>query len=226
MKKTILVGLIFVLLISCGKKESGTFVVQNNSSYTVHFGIGQDYRTEEYTVKAGQTKSIDWNQYLLFYPIYPKNIISYRQNNSKAVIVDMLPMCNYTIDNAICDSLDILDGKLTNGLINDNDKKYILSNGSISVDKIKIEKGKKDIKCFRKINTSDIILSGKELTISQSDSVSGKEEKCRECETIGETSFLCTIKTDISGKKYFMKQEILLKIIETPLNNYLYITLY
>ena len=57
------------------------------------------------------------------------------------------------------------------------------------VDKIEMQIGETVIKCFNELNTKDIILLGKELTISSAESASGKEEKCRECNTEEGRSF-------------------------------------
>ena len=52
MKKIAVLLLLVVALAGCGKKESGVFTVQNDSSHTVTFGIGQDHKVEKYSVET------------------------------------------------------------------------------------------------------------------------------------------------------------------------------
>ena len=226
MKKIAVLLLLVLAYAGCGKKESGIFTVQNNSSYTVTFNIGQDYKSEKYTIKSGESKGFPWQQYVLFYTTSPKNVISCTQNSNKAVITNAAPRYDYIIKNDVCNNLNIIDGIYKNGNISEADRKFLLSDQGASIDKIEIQKGEKSIKCFNEMELSDIILLGKELTISQTDSVSGKEEKCRECNTEGENSFFYEIQTNHDGKKEFIKKEISIKIVKTPINRYIYISLY
>lgn len=166
---------------------------------------------------SGLSKNISWEQYVLFYPISPKNIVSYTQSNNKAIIKNTEPHYSYIIKNNVCNNLNILDGIYKNNNISEADRKFLLSENGLSVDKIEIQKGEKAIKCFKELDTSDIILLGKELTISQTDSVSGKEEKCRECKTEGRNSFFYDIQTNSAGKKEFIQKEILIEIKNTPI---------
>ena len=98
-------------------------------------------------------------------------------------------------------------------------------NGS-TVDKIEMQIGETVIKCFNELNTKDIILLGKELTISSAESASKKEEKCRECNTEEGRSFFYKIGTNSDGKKEFIKEEIVIEIKSTSTNRYVYLSLY
>ena len=89
-----------------------------------------------------------------------------------------------------------------------------------------IAKGENTIKCFNELSTNDIILLGKELTILQSESVSGKEEKCRECNTEGGHSFFYKKVTNPDGKKEFIRKEISIKIEKSSANRYIYIDIH
>lgn len=226
MKKIAVLLLLVVTLAGCGKKESGVFTVQNDSSHTVTFGIGQDHKVEKYSVESGRSKDIPWKQYILFYPISPTNIISHTQTNNKAVIKDKAPIYDYIIKNDVCNNLNILDGIYKNGNISEDDRKFLLSENGSTVDKIEMQIGETVIKCFNELNTKDIILLGKELTISSAESASKKEEKCRECNTEEGRSFFYKIGTNSDGKKEFIKEEILIEIKSTSTNRYVYLSLY
>jgi len=164
--------------------------------------------------------------YILFYPISPTNIISHTQTNNKAVIKDKAPIYDYIIKNDVCNNLNILDGIYKNGNISEDDRKFLLSENGSTVDKIEMQIGETVIKCFNELNTKDIILLGKELTISSAESASGKEEKCRECNTEEGRSFFYKIGTNSDGKKEFTKEEILIEIKSTSTNRYVYLSLY
>ena len=226
MKKITVLLLLVLACAGCGKKESGVFTVQNDSSYTVTFNIGQDYKVEKYSIESGMSKNIPWKQYILFYSHSPTNIISYTQINNKAVIKDREPCYEYIIKNNVCDNLNIIDGPYKNGDISEADRNFLLSDNGSSVKQVTISKGEKTIKCFNELSTNDIILLGKELVILQSESVSGKEEKCRECNTEGGNSFFYEILTKSNGKKEFIRKEISIKIEKSSINRYIYIDIY
>lgn len=226
MKKIAVLLLLVLVLAGCGKKESGIFTVQNDSSYTVTFGIGQDYKVEKYSIESGVSKDIPWKQYVHFWTVSPKNIISCTESSNKAVITNKKPLYNYIINNTVCDNLNILDGIYKNGNISESERKFLLSKNDSNVDKIEIQKGETVIKCFNKLSTNDIILLGRELTISSTESASGKEEKCRECNTEGGLSFFYKIETNSDGKKKFIQKEISIEIKETSINRYVYISLF
>lgn len=226
MKKIAVLLLLVLALAGCGKKASGIFTVQNNSSHTVTFGIGQDYKVEKYSIESGSSKDIPWKQYVLFWTVSPKNIISCTESSNKAVITNKKPLYNYIINNTVCDDLNILDGIYKNGNISESERKFLLSKNDSNVDKIEIQKGETVIKYFNKLSTNDIILLGRELTISSTESASGKEEKCRECNTEGGHSFFYKIETNSDGKKKFIQKEISIEIKETSINRYVYISLF
>jgi lipoprotein len=216
MKKIAVLLLLVLALAGCGKKANGIFTVQNNSSHPVTFKIGQDYRIEEHSIGSGDSKDIPWKQYVLFYSVSPKNIISYTQSNNKAVIKDTEPCYEYIIQNNVCDNLNIIDGPYKNGDISEADRKFLLSDNGLSVKQITIAKGEKTIKCFNELSTNDIILLGKELTILQSESVSEKEEKCRECNTEGGHSFFYKIVKIPTARKNLSEKKFLLKLKKGP----------
>ena len=226
MKKSAVLLLLVLALAGCGKKESGVFTVQNDSSHTVTFKIGQDYKIEEYTIANGVSKTIPWKQYVHFWTVSPKNIISCTESSNKAVITDKAPNYDYIIKNDVCNNLKILDGIYKNGDISEDDRKFLLSENGSSVKQITVSKGKKAIKCFNKLDTDDIILLGEELTISSAESASGKEEKCWECKTEDGKSFFYEIKTNADGKKIFTKEEISIKIKASSTHKYVYISRY
>ena len=151
MKKIAVLLLLVLALAGCGKKESGVFTVQNDSSHTVTFEIGQDYKVEKYSIESGVSKDIPWKQYVLFWPVSPKNIISWTQGNNKATIKNKTDFYIASINN-------LLECKI---ILQDNEKQIFVNKtedswvNEISVDAKKINE---DIKLFRNINKSDIVL--------------------------------------------------------------------
>ena len=151
MKKIAVLLLLVLALAGCGKKESGIFTVQNDSSHAVTFHINQDYQSEEYTILSKMSKDIPWKQYVTFYPVSPKNIISWTQSNNKAIIKNKTDFYIASISN-------LLECKI---ILQDNEKWIFVNEtedswaNEISIDSQKINE---HIKLFRNIKKSDIVL--------------------------------------------------------------------
>ena len=146
MKKIAVLLLLVLVLAGCGKKESGILTVQNDSSYTVTFKIGQDYRIEEYSIDSGVSKNIPWKQYVLFYPVRPGGVITWNQSSNKVVITDNTNIYKYKVRNSVM-PITILDN-------NQN----ILCINKLKVDTISIPEGESEIECFRPMTNQSIIL--------------------------------------------------------------------
>lgn len=145
--KRIAVLLLLVLAITgCGKKESGIFTVQNDSSYTVTFNISQDYKSEKYTLTSGEFKDFPWERYITFYTISPKGIITYKQSANKAVIINNTNIYKYQVRNSIA-PITILD----------HDQNILCLN-NLKVDSISIPEGESEISSFMPITQQSIIL--------------------------------------------------------------------
>ena len=147
MKKIAVLLLLVLALAGCGKKESGIFTVQNNSSYTVTFGIGQDYKVEKYSIESGGSKDIPWKQYVLFWTVSPKNIISCTESSNKAVIENNTKTYKYQVRNLIT-TVTLLDN-------NQN----ILCRNNKKVDSITISERDQEIECFIPLTYQSIILA-------------------------------------------------------------------
>ena len=146
MKKIVVLLVLVLALAGCGKKESGIFTVQNNSSYTVTFSIGQDYKTEKHTLGSGKSKSIAWKQYVLFHSVNPGGIITWQESSNKVVITDNTNIYKYKVRNSVM-PITILDN-------NQN----ILCINKLKVDTISVPEGESEIECFRPMTNQSIVL--------------------------------------------------------------------
>lgn len=154
MKKIAVLLLLVLALAGCGKKESGVFTVQNNSSYTVTFNISQDYQSEKHTLASGKSKEFPWKGYIIFYTISPGGAITYKKSSNRVVITDNTNTYKYTVRNSII-PITILDN-------NQN----ILCLNKLKVDTLSIPEGESQIECFSPITEQSIILdNGTPFTI-------------------------------------------------------------
>ena len=146
MKKIAVLLLLVLALAGCGKKESGIFTVQNDSSYPVTFSIGQDYKTEKYTLESGKTKDVAWKQYVLFHSVSPSSIITWQERSNKVVITNNTPAYKYQVRNSVT-PITMLDN-------NQN----ILSKNDEKADSLPIPEGESEIECFKPMAQQSIIL--------------------------------------------------------------------
>ena len=153
MKKIAVLLMLVLALAGCGKKESGIFTVQNNSSYTVTFEIGQDYKVERYSIESAMSKDIPWKQYVLFYPVSPGGVITWNQSSNKVVISNNTTVYKYQVRNCVTPI------KLKN---NQN----ILCLGNLNIEMLNIPEGESEIECFKPITQQAIIIdNGTPFTI-------------------------------------------------------------
>lgn len=146
MKKITVLLLLGLALAGCGKKESGIFTVQNDSSYTVTFKIGQDYKIEEYSIANGVVETIPWKQYVLFWTVSPDGVITWNQSSNKVVITNNTNIYKYKVRNSVM-PITILDN-------NQN----ILCINKLKVDTISVPEGESEIECFRPMTNQSIVL--------------------------------------------------------------------
>lgn len=146
MKKITVLLLLVLALAGCGKKESGIFTVQNDSSYTVTFNISQDYKSEKYTLESGEAKEFPWKGYIIFYPVSPDGVITYKQSSNKAIISNNTTVYKYQVRNCVM-PITILDN-------NQN----ILCINKLKVDTISVPEGESEIECFRPMTNQFIVL--------------------------------------------------------------------
>ena len=140
MKKIAVLLLLVLALAGCGKKESGIFTVQNDSSYTVTFNISQDYKSEKYTLASGEAKEFPWTGYITFYPISPDGVITYKQSSNKAIISNNTTVYKYQVR------------------IKLNNSQNILCLGNFNIDMLDIPEGESEIECFKPITQQSIII--------------------------------------------------------------------
>lgn len=155
MKKIAILLLLVLALAGCGKKESGIFTVQNDSSYTITFEIGQDYKVEKYSIDSGVSKTIPWKQYVLFYPVSHSGVITWKQSANKVVITNNTNIYKYQVRNSVL-PIKILD----------NNQNILCGANKLKVDTISIPEGESEINCFKPMTQQSIILdNGEPFTI-------------------------------------------------------------
>lgn len=116
--KKIGVSLLLILAVAgCGKIESGTITIQNNSTYNVTCGVGENWTVKHYDIPAGHTKQVDWKSYVLVWNETPKNIVTCKRSGSTAVLENNKPSHIVYIKNktdqqiTINDKVKTYDGK-------------------------------------------------------------------------------------------------------------------
>lgn len=141
-------------LAGCGKKESGIFTVQNDSSYTVTFNISQDYKSEKYTLASGEAKGFPWKEYITFYTVSPDGLITYKQSSNKAIISNNTTVYKYQVRNCVTP-------------IKLNNNRNILCLKNLNIDMLDIPEGESEIECFKPITQQSIIIDkGMPFTIN------------------------------------------------------------
>ena len=154
MKKIAVLLLLVLALAGCGKKESGIFTVQNDSSYTVTFNISQDYKSEKYTLASGEAKEFPWKGYITFYPVSPDGVITYKQSSNKAIISNNTTVYKYQVRNCVTP-------------IKLNNSQNVLCLGNLNIDMLDIPEGESEIECFKPITQQSIIIDkGMPFTIN------------------------------------------------------------
>ena len=153
MKKIVFVGLIALLLISCGKIEKGSITIENKSTHEVDIEFAQNYSSEFIKLQPNDSISRSWERY--FHCIIEKpstNILKRQQTKEKITILNNDNLYSYTIINGVC-PLKILDGN-----------QFILAQaGGVPVGSINIAQGNNPpIKTFTPLSIKNIILSSDE----------------------------------------------------------------
>ena len=173
MKKIVFVGLIALLLISCGKIEKGSITIENKSTHEVDIEFAQNYSSEFIKLQSGDSISRSWERY--FHCIIQKpntNILKRQQTKEKITIFDNDNLYSYTVINGVC-PLKILDGN-----------QFILAQYvGVPVGSINIAQGNNPIKTFRPLSVKNIIFDTSETIV-----IGGSTYK--KIEKIGDDYFL------------------------------------
>ena len=173
MKKIVFVGLIALLLISCGKVEKGSITIENKSTHEVVIEFAQNYSSEFITLQPSDSISRSWERY--FHCIIEKpstNILKRQQTKEKITIFDNDNLYSYTVINGVC-PLKILDGN-----------QFILAQAvGVPADSIDIAQEDNTIKTFTPLSIKNIIFDTSETIV-----IGGSTYK--KIEKIGDDYFL------------------------------------
>ena len=88
MKKIAVLLLLILTIAGCGKIESGTITIQNNSDHNVICGVGENWTVKHYDIPAGHTKQVDWKNYVLVWNEEPGYDIVTRKRTGNTVIFE------------------------------------------------------------------------------------------------------------------------------------------
>lgn len=194
MKKIVFVGLIALLLISCGKVEKGSITIENKSTHEVVIEFAQNYSSEFITLQPSDSISRSWERY--FHCIIEKpstNILKRQQTKEKITVLNNDNLYSYTIINGVC-PLKILDGN-----------QFILAQaGGVPVGSINIAQGNNPIKTFIPLSVKNVIFDTNEtVTIGSS---------MYRIEKIGDDYFLNNNNIDIIQIKIFFASDNVIRI--------------
>ena len=147
MKKIVFVGLIALLLISCGKIEKGSITIENKSTHEVDIEFAQNYSSEFIKLQSGDSISRSWERY--FHCIIQKpstNILRRQQTKEKITIFNNDKLYTYTVKNGVC-PLKMLDNN-----------QYILASSTYTVESFfELPQKTSEIKTFRPLSVKNII---------------------------------------------------------------------
>jgi len=117
MKKITVLLLLVLALAGCGKIESGTITIQNNSSYKVTCGVGENWTVSSHDILSGHTQQINWKNYVLVWNQTPENIVTCERTGDTVVLKDNTPSYTVYIKNTTGQAITIIDKiKIDTGL--------------------------------------------------------------------------------------------------------------
>lgn len=128
MKKIVACFCLCVVLFSCGKKESGSLTVINNSDYAANVMIVPEFDLDGarvYNIIAKKTKTINYVGKIAYYISVPHNLAHYSTSNDLITIsnADSTFFYKGTITNKLECDISVIDNKTY--LIADESKTYI-----------------------------------------------------------------------------------------------------
>ena len=85
MKKIAVLLLLVLTIAGCGKIESGTITIKNNSDHNVICGVGENWTVKHYDIPAGHTKQVDWKNYVLVWNEKPENLVTRKKIGLKII---------------------------------------------------------------------------------------------------------------------------------------------
>lgn len=109
MKKITVLLLLVLALAGCGKIESGTITIQNNSSYKVTCGVGENWTVSSHDILSGHTQQINWKNYVLVWNQTPENIVTCERTGDTVVLKNNTPSYIVYIENKTNQAITIID---------------------------------------------------------------------------------------------------------------------
>lgn len=154
MKKLVLIVLIAILFVGCGKKEKGIVTIENKSSYPIEFEFAQNYESKMITLQPNNSIDCAWERYFHFIINKPSiNILKKQETKEKIVILNNDNLYSYTVQNGVC-NLTMLD----------NNQFLLALPTNSPTDSITLNKGQSNIKTFRSLSVQNVIFD-KNITI-------------------------------------------------------------
>lgn len=109
MKKIAVLLLLVLTIAGCGKRESGTITIQNNSSYKVTCGVGDNWTVSSHEILSGHTKQVNWKNYVLVWNHTPENIVTCERTGDTVVLKNNTPSYIVYIENKTNQAITIID---------------------------------------------------------------------------------------------------------------------
>lgn len=113
MKKIAVLLLLVLTIAGCGKIESGTITIKNNSDHSVTCGVGENWTVKHYDIPAGHTKQVDWKNYVLVWNEKPKNLVTRKKIGDTVIFENNKPSYIVYIENKTGQPITINDEVLT-----------------------------------------------------------------------------------------------------------------
>lgn len=109
MKKITVLLLLILTIAGCGKIESGTITIKNNSDHSVTCGVGENWTVKHYDIPAGHTKQVDWKNYVLVWNEKPKNLVTRKKIGDTVIFENNKPSYIVSIKNRTGKEITIID---------------------------------------------------------------------------------------------------------------------
>ena len=112
MKKTVLVGLIGILILGCKKVEKGVMIIENKSAYSIDIKCTQNYSSEFMTLLPNDLVECSWERYFFCFIEKPHtNLLKREDTKEKITIFNNDKLHAYRVINGVPDltMLELLD---------------------------------------------------------------------------------------------------------------------
>lgn len=109
MKKIAILLLLVLTIAGCGKIESGTITIKNNSTHNIKCGVGENWTVKYYDVPAGHAKQVDWKNYVLVWNEKPENLVTRKKIGDTVIFENNKPSYIVSIKNRTGKVITIID---------------------------------------------------------------------------------------------------------------------